>query len=255
MAAHVVRHFAQPATCVSRTGYRESRVPDCEAKCSSHFGTWPSLTGSTTLESLPPRMHHTERVARMWDVASRECVRTINEGALFHATRAELLAAAGLSVSPVGAQLSAFGDAIFLTPQNGGSAMRLGTLDTLIIICSDIKRICSDMPISELPISQPCEGQSVCLSQQSVMIAWACQIKGQIKSGHAAENDLRVRKGHPAMAFRQEGSNFKISTYVVRLVKILQERSARWILRKSMAQENLPTVRRRTALKDRIHRA
>jgi hypothetical protein len=70
------------------------------------------------------------RAAKVWEVASRECVRTISDGLPNYATSAQLLAAAGLSAPPVGAQVNVDDDAILLTPQGGISATRLGMLGT-----------------------------------------------------------------------------------------------------------------------------
>jgi WD40 repeat protein len=70
-----------------------------------------------------------DAVARVWDSASHESVRTILVmGLPRHANSAELLAAAGLSPPPVGARLSTERDAILLTSLDGGSATCLGTL-------------------------------------------------------------------------------------------------------------------------------
>jgi WD40 repeat protein len=67
--------------------------------------------------------------AKVWDLASRECIRTIAEGLPRHARSADLLAAACLSSPRLGAQLTVDRDKILLTPQDGGRATCLGTFD------------------------------------------------------------------------------------------------------------------------------
>jgi WD40 repeat protein len=97
----------------------------------THRGWVSSLAVSADSALLVSYSSSWPRVARVWEVASRKCVRTISDGVPEHATSAQLLAAAGL-VTRVSAQLSVEGDMIMLTPQGGGSATCLVFLDTRV---------------------------------------------------------------------------------------------------------------------------
>jgi WD40 repeat protein len=70
--------------------------------------------------------------ARVWDMASGALVRTIAEGVPLNASSAELRAAAGFSAPSARATITVDYGAIWLTPQDGGSASRLGTLDACV---------------------------------------------------------------------------------------------------------------------------